>query len=265
MSFWKILLMICSNGWVLTGATYISIILTIYFSVYKKHKKIKFVVIRNNSNYIIALWNASNQTIFREDISYFYAYGNVNCKCDVIHANDPDISLEYEIGEDSIQYGNTRFNRHVRKIDFAFDFLPTRTGYIIHIDNRQKKGYYAASLLIKGRIRGEKRDSIYGATDCIGKGAASKTIIYAMIFVSAFFMIIGSIQQVYTGIYKQDDIMWLNGLLAILLFSAPLSFVCYMGYITSMPFDIFCKYYKYIRKSGYRDITHEVNKISSTK
>lgn len=265
MNFWGALFMICSNQWVLSGVTYIGLILTIYFSVYRKHKKIKFVVARNGSNYIIALWNARDQTIFREDVSYFYAYGNVNCNCDIVHMNDPEIPLEFKVGEESIQLNpvnNIRFNRHVKKIDFSFDFLPKRKGYIIHIDNKQKEGYHISSLLIKGRIRGERCGSIHGDTYCIGKRAVFRTVTYTMIGTGLFLLIIGVILQISTGIYMHDDVMWLNGLFGLILFSLPFSLVCYLGYINSIPLDILCKYYKYIRRFGYQDITHEVNKIS---
>lgn len=265
MNFWSILFMICSNEWVLTGATYVGIILTIYSLINRKRKKIKYVVARNSSSYIIALWNACNQTIFREDISYFYAYGNVNCKCDVIHVSDPDIPLEFTIGEDSLQYdpvSNIRFNRHVRKIVFSFDFLPVRKGYIVHIDNRQKEGYHIASLIIRGRIRGERYGSIHAAMDCIGGRAVYRRITYIAIGTSIIILIISMILEFCTGIYIHDDVMWLNALLAFFLFSLPFSLVCYLCYISSMPFIIFCKYYKYIKKFGYEDITSKVNKIS---
>lgn len=268
MSFWSTVLKFCSNKWVLAGVTYIGVFLTIYFSMHKKHKKMKFAVARNHSNYVIALWNAGNQTIYCEDISYLYAYGNVNCKCDVVHTTDPDIPLEYTIGEDVIPYdqeSNTRFNRHVKKIDFSFDFLPARHGYIVHIDNSQKAEYLSASLLLKGRIRGEKKSSIVGDLNCIGLKAIAKIIIYSIIGISLFSGLILAILVLCGAISERNEKMLFDCLFTTLIFLFPFLLVCYMCYLKSMPFDIFRKYRKYVRKYRYQDITYKVNKISRTK
>ena len=150
---------------VIAFVTYLSLAVTVYFSVRVRHKKIRYTCLKkkDSNEYAIVFWNACSQPIFREDIYYFYALVNTFCTDKQSYPVKTDIPLEIRFEEDKIDsFKGQRFNRHTRRMNMSFDFLPTNQGYILCIDNIQDKGYLPARLKLCGRLRGEKEKSVDG-------------------------------------------------------------------------------------------------------
>lgn len=150
---------------VIAFVTYLSLAATVYFSVRVRHKKIRYKCLKkeDGDEYAIVFWNACSQPIFREDLYYFYALVNTCCINKQIYPVETDIPLEIDYEEDKIDsFKGQRFNRHTKRMNISFDFLPTNQGYILCIDNIQEKEYLPARLKLCGRLRGEKEKSVDG-------------------------------------------------------------------------------------------------------
>ncbi len=148
---------------VIAFVTYLSLAVTVYFSVRVRHKKIRYTCLnrKGSSEYVIVFWNACSQPIFRQDLYYFYALVNTCCTDKQTYPVETDIPLEIRFGEDTIDcFKGQKFNRHTKRMNMSFDFLPTKQGYIIYIDNIQDKKYLPAKVKICGRLRGEKEESV---------------------------------------------------------------------------------------------------------
>lgn len=162
---------------VLAFIAYLSLAATVYFSVRVRHKKIRYMCLKNyeSNEYAIVFWNACSQPIFREDLYYFYALVNTCCTVKKSYPVETDIPLEINFGDDNIDsFKGKKFNRHTRRMKMSFDFLPTNQGYILCIDNIQDNEYLPARLTVYGRLRGEKEKSF----DRVDSSSHFKTMLY---------------------------------------------------------------------------------------
>ena len=135
--------------------TYISIFLTIYFGFKVKNKKICFQCLKRKDSCIIAFWNACDTTIFREDIQFLSCKADKSSTVPMFFSTDKDIPLEIEYVLNNAQTGNNK------RINFAFDYLNKREGiyFVLRGDSVEPIKSF------RGRIRGEKKDSVEFVTE----------------------------------------------------------------------------------------------------
>lgn len=135
--------------------TYISIFLTIYFEFKVKNKKICFQCLNRKDSCIIAFWNACDTTIFREDIQFLSCKADKSSTVPMFFSTDKDIPLEIEYVLNNAQTGNNK------RINFAFDYLNKREGiyFVLRGDSVEPIKSF------RGRIRGEKKDSVEFVTE----------------------------------------------------------------------------------------------------
>ena len=148
---------------VIALVTYLSLAATVYFSLRLRHKKIRYTCLHKNSSdeYAIVFWNSCSLPIYREDLYYFFVSVNTCCTDIIRYPIDPQIPLEITYGDIIIDsFREKSLNNPTRRMNVSFDFLPTRQGCIIELNNKQYEKYYRAELKLFGRLRGENEKSV---------------------------------------------------------------------------------------------------------
>ena len=144
-------------------ATYLSLAVTIYFSIRLRHKKIRYTCLHKDSSdeYAIVFWNSCSLPIYREDLYYFFVSVNTCCTDIIRYPKHSKIPLEISYGDVIIDsFRPSTFNYPTRRMKLSFDYLPTKQGYIIEINNKQYEKYHHADLRLYGRLRGESEKSV---------------------------------------------------------------------------------------------------------
>lgn len=240
--------------------TYLGVFLTTYYSIRVRHKKIKYIIMRKGEKYLVAFWNACSQTIFREDIHHLYCVVNVNCLKTYAYSTDPDINLEFELGEDFIDsYRGKLFNRHTRRMELKPDFIRPKSGILVELDNQQKNGYLFANLLLFGRIRGEKQSSVHWITPLDISIVKNPKELFRIFFSVILFAV--SVVPLLLVFFGVPDLLMKNlaehfGITALFLsvFSLLIGLTGYNIYINSAPKDIKRKIHEY-KNDGYHEVS----------
>lgn len=127
---------------------WMSFYLSIYYVKKDNYKKIKYRIAKKDDKYLVVIWNASLTTIYKEDLYFLYLLVNTEAKYDCLYKTDKDVPLIFKKGKDHVM-----LQKHRCKLNLAFNFLNSRNGYLMEINNIQKSGYLPGKLGIKGRIR----------------------------------------------------------------------------------------------------------------
>ena len=128
----------------------------------KCRKRIRYTVARKGDKYVLCFWNASTVTVFKDDVYNFYALVNNEARYSLLYCTDVDLLFNCKLSEElytSDPRTNKVFSPLFRTLDFVFDFLPTRSGCIIEVDNFSSLTM-THKFVINGRINGGESSSV---------------------------------------------------------------------------------------------------------
>lgn len=238
---------------------WMSFYLSIYYVKKDNYKKIKYRIAKKDDKYLVVIWNASLTTIYKEDLYFLYLLVNTEAKYDCLYKTDKDVPLIFKKGKDHVM-----LQKHRCKLNLAFNFLNSRNGYLMEINNIQKSTYLPGKLGIKGRIRGQNKSSVVPYFKMFkglnGGIKASKDRIGKQ-FINCLLIIISLLCTFAYGydviINGNDHYFFLS--IALILLGVSIYYV----YMTSMPYKLKKAYFTKIKKDKYKEITNLDDLINS--
>ena len=238
--------------------------MTIYYSVTARRKSIRYVIAQKGEEYVIAFWNSSNQSIMKEDIYAFCLFVDGDIKCiETCYEINP-VPLKLSVGGKHLSYDKQleiTFNSPVNRIDFSFDYLYKRSGYIVSFKNMQDCDHHSHIFQVFGIIRGENDSSI-----ALNKRPLTlrnwpnliKSIFSGLITIGCY-TYFGAV-CLYNGIMMDRNIdiyIGIGSLILAILATLIFAFTSSLPWsIHRMPLDFRPIYKKYLR-SGYKEIRPE--------
>lgn len=172
---------------VVSTSGFVGVILTIFFSIYKYPKKIKYTWKKTNEGYLLAFWNAGLESISYEDLYEFQVYilshdpiteinddfQEVLISPEIVVSSEipiwgtddtiPQVPLEFEYAERDAQEKEKNYCDKLKIIKLTFNHMNKKSGYCIHIKYSQKEQEHNVRddrLIVCGKIKGGGNNAI---------------------------------------------------------------------------------------------------------
>lgn len=158
--------------------TYISLCLTLYYSLTIRHKKLTSMLWVKGDTFVLALWNACYMPIFKEEVQYLYvdtkSLPKISC-----FSTDPDVQLVLKT-ETVLMNQKADNDDLLNRIHLSFDYLCPRNGFIIEFKEMPIDLF---DISVYGRLRGEKKKVIYSnGLDLLTKASTFFIFIIAIVY-----------------------------------------------------------------------------------
>lgn len=119
-------------------STIIGGIIPIFIGNRLTHKKMKYRVAKKENSTIIAFWNASARVIEKKDLYFMRLQCTKDATVKTVYTSDEDVNLEIKSSPKRSRDVDCERGEQLEQnenYDLSFDFLVSRQGYVIRIDD----------------------------------------------------------------------------------------------------------------------------------